>query len=205
MDSLVTLITTASTSTSRCGNNFHATSWQFYADILQGVDIQAGQKLCKKGDFMKNRQRGFFVAIWRQKPIYNWRRRLQNQLHPLRHVIHLHYWLPFAMKIRSNCGFLCLKTFLNLFIDFSNGDTIFTQEKMIFVIRSKRRWYSEIHHSVFKEKTWRNIKHNAVAISGLTAFSITWGANNSTYRWARDQTRICYTDVAVINKHILLT
>ena len=47
MDSLV------STSTSRCGNNFCAMGWQFYTNILQGVKIPAGQKLCEKGDFRK--------------------------------------------------------------------------------------------------------------------------------------------------------
>ena len=57
--SLVTLITTVSTSTSRCGNNFCATEWQFYIDILQDVDIQAGKKICEKGDFRKSSKRIF--------------------------------------------------------------------------------------------------------------------------------------------------
>ena len=53
MDSLVTLVTTVSTSVNRCGNNFRAMGWQFYTDILQGVDIPEGKKLCEKGDFRK--------------------------------------------------------------------------------------------------------------------------------------------------------
>ena len=53
MDSLVTLVTTVSTSANRCGNNFRAMGWQFYTDILQGVDIPEGKKLCEKGDFRK--------------------------------------------------------------------------------------------------------------------------------------------------------
>ena len=70
MDSLVTLITTVSTSTSRCGNNFCATGWQFYTDILKGVDIPAGKKIkkCEKGDFQKIFQEDFFVAIWQETP-----------------------------------------------------------------------------------------------------------------------------------------
>ena len=59
MDSLVTLITTVSTSTSRCGNNFRAMGWQFYADILQSVDIPVGKKLCKKEDLRKIVQEDF--------------------------------------------------------------------------------------------------------------------------------------------------
>ena len=38
MGSLVTLITTEETSTSRSGNDCRAMGWQFYTDILQGVD-----------------------------------------------------------------------------------------------------------------------------------------------------------------------
>ena len=53
VDSLVTLITTVSTSTSRCGNNFRVMGWQFYTDILQGVDIPADKQFCEKGDFRK--------------------------------------------------------------------------------------------------------------------------------------------------------
>ena len=68
MDSLVTLITTVSTSTSRCGNNFCAMGWQFYTDILQGVDIPAGKKNVKR-ETSKNRPRGFSVAIWQETPI----------------------------------------------------------------------------------------------------------------------------------------
>ena len=34
--------------------------WQFYTDILQGVDIPAGKKLCEKGDFQKIVQEDFF-------------------------------------------------------------------------------------------------------------------------------------------------
>ena len=71
MDSLVTLITTVSTSTSRCGNNFCATGWQFYTDILQGVDIPAGKKKkLWKERLSKNLPRGFFVAIWLEIPKY---------------------------------------------------------------------------------------------------------------------------------------
>ena len=44
MDSqLVTLVTTVSTSTSRCGNHFRAMGWQFITDILQGVVTLAGK------------------------------------------------------------------------------------------------------------------------------------------------------------------
>ena len=78
MDSLVILITSVSTSTSRCGNNFLAMGWQVYTDILNGVDIPAGKYLFEKGDFRKIVQDVFFfffvlfcfVAIWRETPIY---------------------------------------------------------------------------------------------------------------------------------------
>ena len=68
MDSLVTLITTASTSTSRCGNNCCATGWQFYTDILQGVDIPAGKKICEKGNFRKIFQEDFLSQFGKKRP-----------------------------------------------------------------------------------------------------------------------------------------
>ena len=71
MDSLVTLVTTVSTLTSRCGNNFRAIGWQFNTDILQGVDIPEDKKLCEKGDVRKIIQEDFFVAIWRETPIHS--------------------------------------------------------------------------------------------------------------------------------------
>ena len=36
-----------------CGNNSHAIEWQFYTDILQGVDIPVGKNLSEKGDVRK--------------------------------------------------------------------------------------------------------------------------------------------------------
>ena len=69
MDSLVTLTKTVSTSTSRCGNSFCAMGWQFYTNILHGVDIPAGNKLSEKGDFRKNFQGDFFVPLWREHRI----------------------------------------------------------------------------------------------------------------------------------------
>ena len=70
MDSLVTLLTTASTSTSSRGNSFCAMGWQFYTDILQGVDIPAGKKLYEKGDFRKIVEGDFFVPLSRETAKY---------------------------------------------------------------------------------------------------------------------------------------
>ena len=44
--------------------------WQFYTNILHGVDIPAGNKLSEKGDFRKNFQGDFFVPLWRETAIY---------------------------------------------------------------------------------------------------------------------------------------
>ena len=69
MDSLVTLVTTVSTSIGCCGNNFRAMGWQFYTDILQGVDISEGKKLCEQRDFRKIVQEVFFVALLQEMSI----------------------------------------------------------------------------------------------------------------------------------------
>ena len=50
---------------------FRATGWQFYTDILQGVDIPAGKKLSEKGEFRIIVHEDFFVAIWRETPKYD--------------------------------------------------------------------------------------------------------------------------------------
>ena len=68
MDSLVTLLTTASTSTSSRGNSFCAMGWQFYTDILQGVDIPAENKLSEKCDFRKIVQEDFLFHFREKRP-----------------------------------------------------------------------------------------------------------------------------------------
>ena len=53
------------------GINFNGPLWgHFYTDILQGVDIPVGKKMCEKGDISKIFQEYFFVAIWQETPIY---------------------------------------------------------------------------------------------------------------------------------------
>ena len=69
VDSLATLITMVSTSTSRCHNNFCAMEWQFCTDILQGVDIPAGKKICETGDFRKIVQEDFCRELARNAHI----------------------------------------------------------------------------------------------------------------------------------------
>ena len=69
MDSLVTLTKMVSTPTSRCRKSFRAMGWQFYTDILQGVDIPAENKLSEKGDFRKIVQEDFFVPLSRETAI----------------------------------------------------------------------------------------------------------------------------------------
>ena len=55
----------------------------------------------------------FIIFVTNIFSCYKWRACFQNLLHPLRHVAHLHYWLPFAIKIKlfksnkvcSYCGY----------------------------------------------------------------------------------------------------
>ena len=63
VDSLVTLITTLSTSTNRCGNNFRAMRWQFYTNILQGVDTPAGKKIICCGNNFRAMRWQFYTNI----------------------------------------------------------------------------------------------------------------------------------------------
>ena len=53
---------------SRCGNNFCATEWQFYTDILQGVDIPAGKTIREKENFRKIFQEEFLSRFGKKRP-----------------------------------------------------------------------------------------------------------------------------------------
>ena len=63
---------------------------------------------CQNHDYARSKAEGIVIVWYHWGPIIItvpliavniWRSCFRNLLHPLRHVTHLHYWLPFVIKI----------------------------------------------------------------------------------------------------------